>query len=262
MLKYKVLITTSGIGQRLGDITQYTNKALVRVGKKPVISYIIESYRKEIEIVITLGHFGNYIRDFLRLTYPDRCFKFVEIDKYKGKGSSLGYSMLKAKDFLQCPFIYHASDTLINEPIPVPQVNWNGGFPGKESAMYSTYTVMNNHIQQIHDKGALEYDYIHIGLVGIFQYKIFWNSLAYLYEKDPNDEALNDCKVINLMLQKKEIFISKVFKSWLDIGNAEGLQKARESISDKFTNLDKIDESIYIIDRQVIKLIHRFCLSL
>ena len=44
MAEYKVLITTSGIGSRLGNLTEYTNKGLVRVGKKPSISYIIESY--------------------------------------------------------------------------------------------------------------------------------------------------------------------------------------------------------------------------
>ena len=44
MEEYKVLITTSGIGSRLGNLTKYTNKCLVRVGKKPTLSYIIESY--------------------------------------------------------------------------------------------------------------------------------------------------------------------------------------------------------------------------
>ena len=37
MEEYKVLITTSGIGSRLGDLTTYTNKCLVRIGNKPAI---------------------------------------------------------------------------------------------------------------------------------------------------------------------------------------------------------------------------------
>ena len=61
MVEYKVLITTSGIGSRLGDLTKFTNKSLVRVGKKPAISYIVESYPKEIEMVITVGYFANQI---------------------------------------------------------------------------------------------------------------------------------------------------------------------------------------------------------
>ena len=44
MIEYKVLITTSGLGSRLGELTDYTNKSLVRVTDKPAISNIIESY--------------------------------------------------------------------------------------------------------------------------------------------------------------------------------------------------------------------------
>ena len=69
-MKFKVLVTTSGTGSRLGEITQYTNKSLVKIGKKPAISYIIEAYPKKTEFVITLGYFGDQVRDFLELVYP------------------------------------------------------------------------------------------------------------------------------------------------------------------------------------------------
>ena len=89
MGEYKVVITTSGIGSRLGDLTTYTNKCLVRVGNKPAISYIIESYPSDTEFIITLGHYGSHVQQFLELTYPDYNFSFVEVDKFQGKGSSL-----------------------------------------------------------------------------------------------------------------------------------------------------------------------------
>jgi len=94
MAEYKVLITTSGLGSRLGNLTDYTNKCLIRVADKPAISYIIESYPTNIEFVITLGHFGSHVKQFLELAYPNHKFTFVEVDKYKGEGSSLGYSIL------------------------------------------------------------------------------------------------------------------------------------------------------------------------
>ena len=65
MEEYKVLITTSGIGKRLGKLTDFTNKALIRVGDKPAISHIVEYYPENTKFVITLGHFGNHIKDFL-----------------------------------------------------------------------------------------------------------------------------------------------------------------------------------------------------
>ena len=40
----KIIITTSGIGSRLGKLTKYTNKSLVRVGNQYVIDYIISKY--------------------------------------------------------------------------------------------------------------------------------------------------------------------------------------------------------------------------
>ena len=69
---YKVILTTSGIGSRLGDLTTFTNKCLLRVGKKPVISHIIDSYPKDVEILVTLGYYGEYVKEFLNMNYSDR----------------------------------------------------------------------------------------------------------------------------------------------------------------------------------------------
>ena len=85
MAEYKVIVTTSGLGSRLGNITDYTNKCLVRIGDKPAISYIIESYPTDTEFVITLGHYGDYVKQFLELAYPTYNFSFVNIDKYSGE---------------------------------------------------------------------------------------------------------------------------------------------------------------------------------
>ena len=70
MVGYKVLITASGLGSRLGNLTKFTNKGLVRIGKKPALSYIIESYPDDVEFVVTLGHYGDQVEQFLNLAYP------------------------------------------------------------------------------------------------------------------------------------------------------------------------------------------------
>lgn len=257
-MKYKVLITTSGLGQRLGDLTKYTNKGLIRVGKKPVLSYIIDSYPENTEFVITVGYFAQQIKDFINIVYPERRVIFVEVDKYQGSGSSLGYSMLKAKDYLQCPFVFHCNDTIVSEKIPAPDVNWNGGFKGESSANYSTFSVLKDKVETINDKGALDYSFIHIGLVGIKDYESFWYNLESLYlgsiYKDSQDtSSLNDCKVINLMIGSGKNFVVREFKTWLDVGNADGLNKARNALSENFYNLDKPGEAVFIFDKFVIK---------
>ena len=115
MADYKVLITTSGIGSRLGKLTDFTNKSLVRIGDKPAISHIIEYYPEDTSFVITLGHFGFYVKEFLELAYPNKDFTFIKVDNFEGQGSSLGHSILQAKSELQCPFIFHASDTILTK---------------------------------------------------------------------------------------------------------------------------------------------------
>jgi len=253
MTDYKVLITTSGLGQRLGDITNYTNKSLVRVGKKPVISYIIESYPENIELVVTVGHFADQIKDFIKLVYPKRKVTFVQIDKYQGGGSSLGYSMLQAKKHLQCPFVFHAGDTIVKKKIPSPKSNWSGGFRNTASAQYRSFKVVGDKVIFINEKNASDFDYLHIGLVGIRDYRSFWKELECLYQKDPSNSSLGDCAVINSMIKKGKKFLAKEFKSWLDTGNIEGLNRAKKDINNHFQTLDKVKESIFIFDDSVVK---------
>jgi NDP-sugar pyrophosphorylase family protein len=255
-MDYKILITTSGVGQRLGELTKYTNKSLVRVGKKPAISYIIESYPRDIPIVITLGYYGNLVKEFLSLAYPDRRIEYVEVDKYEGDGSSLGYSLLCAKNNLQCPFIYHACDTITDDKIPEPDHNWVGGYRGEESSQYATLNVSNKQLTAINKKGAMNYDYIHIGLVGIFNYANFWKLLEEIYSDNPNNFELNDCEVISGMLNRDEKFFLHEISSWLDIGNISSLESARKNVKDHFDNLEKIDESIFMFKDFVVKFFH------
>ena len=251
---YKVLITTSGTGSRLGDITKYTNKSLVKIGKKPVISYIIEAYPKNIEFVITIGYFADHVRDFLSLVYPDRKFEFVEVGKYEGPGTSLGYSMLQAESLLQCPFIYHACDTIVIGKIPTPRRNWIGGFRGEGSSHYASFDVYDGQVvQQMYDKGTIDPDFLHIGLIGISGYADFWKSLRKMYKRNPNDSALGDVYAIRDMIESGVSFQAVEFKKWYDIGNVESLHWARTDISDSFHILDKVDESIFIFEKFVVK---------
>jgi hypothetical protein len=252
-VKYKVLITTSGIGSRLGEITKYTNKSLVKVGRKPAISYIIENYPKNIEFVITLGHFGKQVKNFLKLAYPKRKFTFVNINKYQGEGSSLAYSLFQTSSKLHCPFIFHACDTIVTEKIPPPTKNWSGGFKASGSSLYRSFDVLNHRIQQIYDKGTIDPDFLHIGLVGIKTYSIFWKELKTLLKQNPLDSSLSDVDVIRTMINSDIPFFVHEFKTWYDVGNTEGLYQAKSQMKDPYLVLDKPGESIFIFKKSVIK---------
>ena len=248
----KVLITTSGTGNRLGDLTKHTNKSLVRVGNKPTLSYIIELYPKSTNFVITLGHFGDHIRQFVGLVYPDRNFNFVTIDKYEGYGSSLGYSILQAKNHLQCPFIYHASDTIIENSNVIPSLgcNWVSYSKKEDFSPYATIRASGDHLEKILDKGDLNSDLCYIGRSGIKDYKLFWEKLEELY--NPNRKDLSDTHVINEML-KTTTFETNEVTDWFDTGNVSELHKTRAALTSTISVLDKKDESIYFFDDFVIK---------
>jgi choline kinase len=249
---YKVLITTSGTGSRLGDLTLFTNKCLVRVGKKPAISYIVESYDDNVEIVVTLGHYKNHVRDYLIMNYPNKKFNFVEVGQYEGAGSSLGYSLLHAESNVQCPFIFHASDTIVFDKIPKPDSNWLGYTVKNDSSQYRTLDL--NSRLKINEKGDINSNSVYIGLAGINDYESFWKNLKEEYKSDKNNQSLSDCHSINKMFELKWDFFN--FENWLDIGNVSSLRESRNTIKDKFNILDKKDESIFIFDDSVVKFFH------
>ena len=198
MAEHKVLITASGLGSRLGTLTDYTNKALVRVGDKPAISYIVENYNHETEFVVTLGHYSNHVRDFLELTYPDKKFSFIEVEKYSGPGSSLLYSMSCAKESLQCPFIFHASDAIVLDDIIMPDHNWIAGAKTDFADNYRTLNVStSNSLSKINEKGALTYDLAYPGLVGINDYEKFWKCLDSILNTNI-DSQNSDCHNVSV----------------------------------------------------------------
>ena len=253
-MKYKVLIPTSGIGSRLGDITKYTNKSLVKIGKKPAISYIIEKYPKATEFVITLGYYGDHIQQFLEMAYPDRHFTFVNVDKFQGPGTSLGYSMLQAKNELQCPFIYNACDTITFDNIKEPSTNWVAGYNTSNLSQYDSYDVSaDSIITNMFEKGEIRSDFAYVGLIGVNDYKSFWNQMEKLYIENPEVKRLSDFWCINSLVQDGTKWNHTEINSWYDIGNVQALQKARDEFPDKFPILDKVKESIYLFDDFVIK---------
>jgi len=254
--RFTVFIPTSGVGAPIGEITKFTNKALIKVGKKPAISYIIEAYPQDTHFIVSIGYFANQVRDFLLLMYPDRDITFVVIDPYEGEGSSLAYTMLQSMQHLQEPFVYHASDTIVTGDIPLPDQNWIGGHKGHGSSNYASLNTNNGRVQSIHDKGAVNPDFLHIGLVGIKDHAKFWEFKQILHKENPNDQSLGDLHTLKRMIEHAVPFNLHEVKEWHDVGNVETLAKARENIADSFHILDKVGESIFVFDTSVVKFFH------
>ena len=254
MVEYKVLLTTSGLGSRLGNLTKFTNKSLVRVGDKAVISHIIETYPKDVEFIVTLGHYGSHVKQYLSLAHPDRNITFVEVDNYMGEGSSLLYSISLCEEYLQCPFVFHACDTLLPKNY-IDEVdfssNWSVGGIGDNSQSYRTLNCLNGKISSINEKGEQNFDYVYVGVSGFYDYEIFWNTCKNIL-KTVNTSDLSDCHVIRKMNDFSVISLNE----WYDIGNIDALKRTRSKIKGTIQVLDKEDENIFVFDNFVIKFFH------
>lgn len=250
---YKVLITTSGIGSRLGELTDLTNKCLIRISNKPAISHIVESYPKTTNFVISLGHFGSHVKQYLELTYPENNFQFVEIDNYKGDGSSLGYSIYSCKEYLNEPFIFHASDTIIENYTPEkPSYNYVIGGYKENSSHYCTLNFEKEHLTKINKKGEFNFDKSYVGICGIYDHDLFFENLNKLLHN--KNTELSDVNVINLMLSIKKFKVKEITDNcWFDVGNVYELNKTKKHFTCEHDILDKKDESIFFVNDYVIK---------
>jgi NDP-sugar pyrophosphorylase family protein len=254
MAEYKVLLTTSGLGSRLGNLTKFTNKSLVRIGDKPVISHIIETYPKDVEFVVTLGHHGSQVEQYLTLAHPERNIQFVEVDNYMGEGSSLLYSISLCEEYLQSPFIFHACDTILPKNYIQDvdfSTNWSIGGVGDNSQSYRTINCVNGKIASINEKGEQNFDFVYVGVSGIQQYEVFWNTCRSILQTVKTSD-LSDCHVIRKM---NDFGVIKI-DDWYDIGNIDALRRTRSKIKGTIHVLDKEDENIFLFDEFVIKFFY------
>ena len=253
----QIIITTSGIGSRLGNLTKNTNKCLVKIGDKYAIDYIINNYiNKDVEFIFAIGYKGDYVKQYIDIVYKDKIkYKFIEIDKFDGPGSSLGYSLLQVKEHITGPFIFHCNDSIIYENIDIENLNENTLFlfEDNDTTQYASVNIYKNNINKINEKGELEYDYIYIGVACIFEYKIFFKFLRELYNNNPNNNSLSDIHIYNKMLNNNIIFNGKIIEKYCDIGNIKKYNNSNKIFKPIYNVLEKDEESISFVENKVIK---------
>ena len=217
----------------------------------------------EIEFVITLGYYGNHVRDFLTIAYPNVKFTFVEVDKFEGPESSLGYSMSKAAPYLQSPFIFHCCDALLKR---LPKYLLDSNSKNNTMGVYAqkntghNYATVNTHLNEIvkiNDKGETKYDYLYTGISKIYDYKGFFATLSQLISKGTYGMSLSDIHVFQCLLEQKNTLEYAIVEEWYDTGNIDVLNRTKESFSSTYHVLEKPDESICFLDsNKVVKFFH------
>jgi NDP-sugar pyrophosphorylase family protein len=255
-MRKTVVIPAAGLGSRLDEFTKNYNKAMCTLGPKPVISYIIEKFTKDDEIIILLGYKGDLLKQVVEACYPDWNIKFVLVDCFQGPGSGLGYSLSCAKALLQKPFMFWSNDSIIDEDIDQFDFSHNfmvlSKFRPDKADSYRHAKVGKYQVQSILPKG--EYDTTgettlpYIGISYIKDYKQFWQVQEDMFELFVN--AGESAGLQNL--PDKRYFVTS---TWTDTGNKEELIAAKERFSKNMeaTILEKPEEAIWFIDNKVVK---------
>ncbi|HEU0300092.1 MAG TPA: sugar phosphate nucleotidyltransferase [Longimicrobium sp.] len=87
----KVVMPVAGKGTRLRPHTHLTPKPLLRVGDKPVLSYILDDLRElgVHEAVLITGHLQDKVKAYMESQYPDFHADYVEQVEQRGTADAI-----------------------------------------------------------------------------------------------------------------------------------------------------------------------------
>jgi choline kinase len=240
-MDFDVIITCSGTGSRLKPITNFLNKALIKLGDKAIISHILESYPKSCRFIVTIGYLGDQVMDYININHSDLNIIYVPVSPYEGKNSSLLYSLSKTYEILDKPFIYNACDTY---------VSGDKKFDTDTAIISKTYigNQYRRYVRNIENEPADIGELCYTGLCFIKDYEQFKKITLELFESSNYDNNLSDAHVIEKMNIK---FIET--DNWVDIGNFIALEKARKHFENKICVLEKNDQETYLVGNKILK---------
>jgi len=240
-----VLILASGIGSRLGNLTKNINKSLIPINSKAIISYIINKFPKEYDIIISVGYKGELIKEYCQIVHSDRNIIYVDINNFDGPGSGPGVSALRCAEYLQRPFYLTVADCIIDSELPPLDSNWLGVQDTSSPEKYATVKADNGAATHIINKSYDGYEYAFIGLAGIREYSIFWQELNNNIE---NGELISAFKNLNAYTT---MHIKQL--NWFDTGNLDSLNKTNEHFNTDVLSLHKETDELIYNDTKIIK---------
>ena len=224
--KNRVVLMVGGLGSRLRPLTENTPKPMLKVGNKPILETIINNFKRYgfVNIILSV----NYKADIVKEYFGDGSKFGVNIEyvhEAKRMGTAGALSLMREK--LEEPFFVMNGDLLTN-------VNFEH--------------LLNFHIEQesLATMAVREYEYqVPFGVVNQEDGKIssivekpkqyyYVNAGIYLLSPDvlehiPDDAFYDMPTLFTTLIEKKKQPISfPVHEYWLDIGQVQQLEQARD----------------------------------
>jgi len=231
----QVVIMAGGLGTRLGDLTKYAPKSLLKVGKRPILETLISNFIEQ--------GFNNFILSVN--------FLGSQIMEYFGEGSAWGVNI----QYLQEPqklgtagSLSLLSDLTRTDPIIV----MNGDILTKVN--FSQLLDFHHDHKAEATMCVREYDFqVPYGVVALNQEKIssivekpvhtqFVNAGIYVLSRStlklvPKDRFFDMTDLFHFLLKNnKNVIAFPLREYWIDIGRSEDLEKANHEYVEIFEN--------------------------
>tara|TARA_B100000749_G_scaffold280887_1_gene279873 strand:+ start:106494 stop:108095 length:1602 start_codon:yes stop_codon:yes gene_type:complete len=253
LLAKKVCVLAAGTGSRMGEYSDLTNKVLLPLENRAILSGILEKFEDR-EFVIAVGHQAQDVKDYVAMAHPNINVTFVEVENYYGEGSGPGHSLMCCEPYLHEPFLLVCGDISWTEHLDYNEpMNWVGAYAYREveKKTYCILETKGSEILNIWDKQdvhTLNPTYAHVGLSRIEDYDLFFKGLKRANIRAGEHQYSDGL----LALQEEHRLHYKIIPTWMDVGTVERYRRAMATQRD-FFDFAKQDEIFYDVDDRVIK---------
>lgn len=233
----KVVIPLAGKGTRLRPHTHVTPKPLVRVGDKPVMSYILDDLRDlgVNEAVFITGHLKERVEEYMAQEYADFDVRYVEQAVQNGTAGAVELARPYVDEDLLIIFVdtlFDADLSVVKElPDDVAGVIWV-----KEVEDYQRFGVVvtddGGNMQQIIEKPSEPISRLaNIGLYYIRDWRLLFEGIQHTLDSPPGASGeyyLTDA--FQYMIDRGAKIRTIPVEGWYDAGKPETLLETNHHV--------------------------------
>ena len=226
----KAIIPLAGKGTRLRPHTHHTPKPLLKVGGRPVMSYILDDLKAlgVQEIVFVVGYLGDSIREYIALEYPGFRAHYVVQGIQDGTAGALKLAEPYVDDDLLILFV----DTLFDADLSLVNTlgdEYAGVLWAKEVEDYQRFGVIvtrpDGTMERIVEKPKEPISKLaNIGLYYIRDYGLLFEGIHHTLRRPPGpggEYFLTDA--FQYMVDRGAKLLTAPVEGWYDCGKLETL---------------------------------------
>jgi glucose-1-phosphate thymidylyltransferase len=233
----KAVIPLAGKGTRLRPHTYLTPKPLLRVGGKPVMSYILDDLQELgiEEIVFVIGYLGDVVKDYMAAEYPGIRPEYVVQEVQDGTAGAVKL----AEPFVDDEMLILFVDTLFDADLSMAKnldSEWSGVIWAKEVEDYQRFGVIvtddDQAMTRIVEKPQEPVSKLaNIGLYYIRDRDLLFQGIDKALNSPPGPSGefyLTDA--FQYMVDKGSKILTAPVEGWYDCGKPETLLKTNEHL--------------------------------